>query len=79
MLFGPFWPPYTGQIHAQSVANTLFGQSQKENSAKLNFRFTEFSEVRLKLSITVGFVVAILVVVNRRHYLPVAYHPHRSS
>src|SRR5215213_1027190 len=27
MLFGPFWPPYTGHIHAQSVASTLFGQS----------------------------------------------------
>src|SRR5215210_9341028 len=27
MLFGPFWPPYTGQIHAQSVDSTLFGQS----------------------------------------------------
>src|SRR5215213_6898512 len=34
MLFGPFWPPYTGQIHAQSVASTLFGQSQKSNSRK---------------------------------------------
>src|SRR5215210_8702711 len=35
MLFGPFWPPYTGQIHAQSVASTLFGQSRRnclENS-----------------------------------------------
>src|SRR5215213_3670282 len=30
MLFGPFWPPYTGQIHAQSVASTLFGQSQRD-------------------------------------------------
>src|SRR5215213_1940243 len=34
MLFGPFWPPYTGQIHAQSVASTLFGQSRKDNSRK---------------------------------------------
>src|SRR5215213_11417607 len=34
MLFGPFWPPYTGHIHAQSVASTLFGQSQKSNSRK---------------------------------------------
>jgi hypothetical protein len=25
----------------------LFGQSQKVNSAKLDFRFTEFSEVRI--------------------------------
>src|SRR5215212_5702002 len=30
MLFGPFWPPYTGHIHAQSVASTLFGQSLRE-------------------------------------------------
>src|SRR5215212_6256112 len=26
-LCGPFRPPCTGQIHAQSVASTLFGQS----------------------------------------------------
>jgi hypothetical protein len=36
MLFGPFLPPYTGQVHAQSVASILFGQ----------FRSREFSEVR---------------------------------
>jgi hypothetical protein len=34
MLFGPFWSPYTGQIHAQSVASTLFGQSRKVNPEK---------------------------------------------
>src|SRR5215208_4532636 len=34
MLFGPFWPPYTGQIHAQSVASTLFGQSLMASSPK---------------------------------------------
>src|ERR671912_343532 len=32
--FAPFWPPYTSQIHAWSVASILFGQSQKVNSRK---------------------------------------------
>src|SRR5215217_1218298 len=34
MLFGPFWSPYTGQIHAHSVASTLFGQSLQKLSEK---------------------------------------------
>src|SRR5829696_416613 len=34
VLFGPVWPPYTGQIHARSVARTLFGQFQKPCSRK---------------------------------------------
>src|SRR5215213_659465 len=38
MLFGPFWPPYTGHIHAQSVASTLFGQSRKGRSRKFTCR-----------------------------------------
>jgi len=25
-LFGPFRPPYSGHIHARSIAHTLFGQ-----------------------------------------------------
>ncbi len=37
MLFGPFWALYTGQIHAQSVASSLFGQSRKVNSQKFSF------------------------------------------
>src|SRR5215204_6571408 len=45
-LFGPFHPPYISQIHEQSVARTLFGQSQKRNFRKLGFRFLEFSETR---------------------------------
>src|SRR5215212_2886153 len=38
MLFGPFCAPYTGHIHAQSVASTLFGQSLKVNSPKFASR-----------------------------------------
>jgi hypothetical protein len=36
-LFDPFWPPCTRQIHARSVASTLFGQSLRnclENSRR---------------------------------------------
>ena len=32
----PFLPPYTGQIHARSVARTLFGQFHKVHSRKLS-------------------------------------------
>jgi hypothetical protein len=46
VLFDPFWPTYVSQIQAQRVARTLFGQFQKECSAK--FAGTEFSEVRCR-------------------------------
>jgi hypothetical protein len=35
-LFGPFWPPNTGQSYAQSVDSTLFGQAQKVDSRKFD-------------------------------------------
>ena len=44
-VFDRFRPPHTGQIHARSGVRTLFGKSQKMNSA--NFALTELSEVRL--------------------------------